>query len=354
MSSRTGCPCGGRASPAFFLLAVLLLTVPVSAVQVPQLSNWTRLPSFPHDVFEAQGSIIGSGVNGWHMVVFGGFRGFPNVTRKAYSMYLNPGGRTRWVPVADLPEPLTHMAQTSHGRFFYGAGGFHGPCPGYSSRSVFRYDRITNRWSRMPSLPAPRAGGGLVYAIRGGRQLLLYSGGLERGRGTDRNAVGDRGTTWRLDLGNLAAGWVDDGALIPEARNHMAGVVSCGRMFWVGGQRLLDEKRGNSNAFTEYVPEQRRWRKGTPLPYGLGHISASTLPFACGVLTVGGIREGRTPSRDVLFWDPETDKWYTVGEYPKAVVTPVCGLINGLLVCATGEGGRQRDVFSTRLTMRTV
>lgn len=351
MTPLAGCP--RWAHIIRLLLPLLLFVVLADAVRLPQLSPWHRLPSYPLGVFEAGGSVLGHPRAGWELVVFGGFSGFPAVTRRVYSLRLHESSlvQSRWTRLSDMPEPLTHMAQASRGRYFFGAGGYRGRFPGPSSRSVFRYDVLMNRWMRLPSLPSARAGGGLVYVHHRGKRLLVYAGGVER---DEQGHVHDRGDTWTLDLGALGRGWVDVDEEMPKRRNHLGAVFACGRLLWVGGQRLLDEDHGNSRAVAEYLPDERKWtsRSVTRLPFPLSHISASVLPFRCGVLIVGGIGTGRRVSRAVLYWEPRTNRWFRVGFFPKAVATPVCGIVDRTLVCATGEGGVKRDVFATTLSMR--
>jgi hypothetical protein len=59
------------------------------------------------------------------------------------------------------------------GRFIVSAGG---EAPGGTIRTVFAYDTRARRWRRLPSLPTPRHGlgvvgaNGRVYVIAGGRQ----------------------------------------------------------------------------------------------------------------------------------------------------------------------------------------
>lgn len=247
-----------------------------------------------------------------------------------------------------MPEPLTHMAQAMDERFFYGAGGYLGDHPGMSVKSVYRFDFVANTWTRLPNLPEPRAGGGMVVI---GNRYLVFSGGLVR---PYRNTccVTDKGTTWALDLFNTAAGWRDDKAPIPSPRNHMAAVKTCGRTFWVGGQHGSNEHTGNSNVVSEYIPWAQKWVPGIVyLPQPFGHISASVLPYKCGIIVVGGTTQNRTLRNEVLWWDPNGNFWRTIGFFPKRVATAVCGLLGDLLVCGAGESWHPDETFSTRLKL---
>jgi len=250
-----------------------------------------------------------------------------------------------------MPLPLTHMAQAMHERYFYGAGGYLGDHPGRSVVNVYRYDFGANKWSSLPNLPEPRAGGGMVVI---GNRWLVFSGGLVR----PNNAISpvfDKGDTWSLDLWNQTKGWKVDSAPIPSPRNHMAGVRTCGRYFWVGGQHKSNENTGNSNVVSEYIPWARKWKPGiVPLPQPFGHISASVLPFRCGIIVVGGTTTRRTMRNQILWWDPRGNFWRHIGNFKKAVATPVCGLLGDLLVCGSGESWHPAENFSTRIKLREI
>lgn len=120
----------------------------------------------------------------------------------------------------------------------------------------------------------------------------------------------------------------------------MAAVETCGRYFWVGGQHGMNEWAGNRRTVNEFLPEEQEWvnRKEIPLQGGLGHVSASVMPFRCGVLVVGGVTRNVKTVNDVLYYMPWNDSWAKIGEFPRKVQTPVCGLKEGILTCGTGGG----------------
>lgn len=60
-------------------------------------------------------------------------------------------------------------------------------------------------------------------------------------------------------------------------------------------------------------------------------------------MTVGGITNGRKHISDVQYWHPSTNKWQTVGQYPHVVATPVCGIVEDELMCATGATDHWED-----------
>lgn len=337
--------------------AVMLMATVSRALKIPQVHRWKKLKQqYPLAVFEAQGDVLGNDQFGWHYTVMGGFTKFPQVTKQVWSIPLfNRNDKTKWTKLAPMPVALTHMAQASHNQIYFGVGGYHGPHPGRSTREVWKYDRVKNKWTWLPRLPARRAGGGLIYYTKGGARHLIYSGGVDRPN-YSMEIHKDYGTTWRLDLDRLHLGWVNENANLPHPRNHMSAVESCGRYFWVGGQRGRDEHDGNSRVVSEYLPAQKKWspKPPAPLPYGLGHISASVFGYRCGILVVAGTTWQRSKTRNILFWEPTQNKWHFIGKFPKRVSTPICGLRKNVLICGTGETHNRREIFFTRISFKNI
>lgn len=315
-----------------------------------KLGEWKQLQAnYPFGVFEAGGGVLNVTKNRWDFIVMGGFKGFPNATSDMYSIQVDPGmvnGKNKWVKRSAMPDPLTHMAQTVDGQYFYGVGGYLGSHPGKSSKSAWRYDIENDTWSRLPNIPERRAGGGLILVFK---RYLIYTSGVDR----PENSMAihnDKPDTWRLDLENLENGWTDDFAPIAKPRNHMGAVASCGRFFFVGGQEGSNEHTGNLVNVDEYDPIKKKWVNGVAqLPEKVGHISASVMPYKCGILVVGGFGQERAKRSDVLWWDPQENKWLIIGQFPTQVATPVCGLLYSRLTCGTGEATRMNEVFTTFL-----
>lgn len=223
------------------------------------------------------------------------------------------------------------MAQAVSGDLFCGAGGYWAAHPGHSVRGVHCYNITANRWRTLPRLPADRAGGGLIIVGR----TLIFAGGCDREHDSLEKHV-DYGDTWTFNMDKPWEGWRDVAAKMPDPRNHMGAVNTCGRLFWVGGQHKEEEVSGNRRSVSEFVLKTRTWRKAAPLPYPLGHISASVMPFRCGVLIVAGVTNGRRSVTDVQWLSPYDGRWHRIGYYPIPVATPVCGLHRDTVMCATG------------------
>jgi N-acetylneuraminic acid mutarotase len=109
-------------------------------------------------------------LNGRLYAVGGRTAGF-DTNLAAFEVY-RPGAR-RWLRLAPVPGKRGGTAAGAVGRFVVSAGG---EAPGGTIRTVFAYDTRSRRWRRLPNLPTPRHGlgvvgaGGRVYVVAGGRQ----------------------------------------------------------------------------------------------------------------------------------------------------------------------------------------
>jgi len=99
---------------------------------------------------------------------------------------------------------------------------------------------------------------------------LVYAGGAERPNPNSPDAV-DYRHTWKLDLGNMGAGWIGK-TDIPFDSNHMSFVTSMDetlteRHFFVGGQVGENEYTGNIKDNYEYDVGSDTWIKLRNMPY---------------------------------------------------------------------------------------
>lgn len=322
-----------------FFLAAVVLSLAIQVTLAVNSVTFNRVfPNYPKKVFEAQGTTLGDKI-----YVMGGFYKFPGTTKEVYRRSLTTAS-AEWEKLAPMPEPLTHMAQAVSGNWFCGAGGYLDRHPGKSVSSVLCYHATTNRWVRLPNLPGDRAGGGMVFHQKNGKNELIFAGGVDR----EFNSLAkhtDFGTTWRLNLNSISQGWQNTGATMPNPRNHMAGVSTCGRYFFVGGQHEESEANGNQDTVSEFLPESNTWKNVAPLPIKLGHISASVISYQCGILVIAGTTQGFKRSSDVFYYSAGTNKWKKVGNLPVACTTPVCGIYGQTVMCATGGGAAKERVY---------
>jgi len=213
----------------------------------------------------------------------------------------------------------------------------------------------SGQWSKLPSLPEGRAGGGMVYDSD--TNSLIFSAGAERPKAGDPNAF-DYRHTWVLNLGNSGAGWKAK-ADIPFLSNHMSFVTVTdaagkSRHIFVGGQVGENEKSGNVADNYEYDVKNDKWIKLKNMPMTRGHAASSTRAMGCGFIIAGGSTNsnGGAKTQDVSFYDIETDSWKKIGDLPTAINTPVCDISpNGYMYC---ESGWANGIFSTRRKIRLV
>jgi hypothetical protein len=215
---------------------------------------------------------------------------------------------------------------------------FTGGHPGPHTDACFVYDHTiapgTNRqWSRLPSLPLGRAGGGLTYSKA--VNAIIYAGGTQSG-------FKDFPDTWMYVLGS-SAGWVKK-ANIPYLSNHKSYVTAIDnmgkeRLFYLGGQKGGNEGNGNVDDNYEYDPVNDRWIAGAKMPFARGHASSSTRAVSCGFIVAAGTRNATGKIKDISYFDIPTNKWTSIGELDGNVNTPVCDIdfVNGYLYCERGK-----------------
>lgn len=212
---------------------------------------------------------------------------------------------------------------------FFSCAKYIGGHPGQAIADCNVYDHNMpsgQQWSPLPDLPAPRAGGGLLYVEQG--NYILFSAGAVRPIVGNANAD-DYGTTWTLSLGQSGANWVQK-ATLPFAANHIS--FASGRdgnnvahHYFMGGQESENEQTGNNKNLYEWIPSTEQWVKRADMPFERGHASSSTTAFGCGfVILAGAINGGKTS--DISYYDIANDSWIKVGDMDSQPKTPVCAI----------------------------
>lgn len=310
------------------------------------------MSAYPIYVGEAQGGMIGN-----DLVVTGGFhRGFATVAVDTYAMSAADGS---WRRMDDFPlaEGMTHAAFAIHGMKMYMCGGYIGGHPGPSSDDCFVYDHSISpgrgkQWSRLPSLPSPRGGGGMTYDTR--YQVLVFAGGATRPVAGIADAI-DHDTTWLLAPGTPEYGWQKQKSF-PLLGNHLSFVNALDskgteHLMYVGGQISEEENDGNLDELYEYDPLDDKWITLATMPFPRGHASASTLAYGCGFIVGGGAVNGngaRKKTDDVSYYDISADSWTQIGTMYFEIKTPICGIHSDYLYCASGYTRRS---FRRKLSM---
>lgn len=284
-------------------------------------------------MFESSGGVLRT-TNAHHLIVAGGYISNSGLTATTavYSLRVT-NAYPKWIQRKPMPRALTHCAQALVNHTMYLCGGFLGKAPGRSVPDCYSYSILSDTWNALPNLPIDVGGGSMVYIKP--INSLFYGGGMRRKEG--RYDGIDMPNTYMLSLDNIKAGWKRK-ANMPNPRNHMAAATVSSRHFFLGGQHSDDEDAGNQATVNEYVYQTNKWFTKAPLPLPLGHIVGSTFAYWNGILTVGGVRNGRKQISNIYYYRVDSNSWTLVGHYPRSVQSPICGLSNLSIHCTTGMG----------------
>jgi non-specific serine/threonine protein kinase len=239
------------------------------------------------------------------IVLVGGLTedGSPSARVDAYSPATD-----RWRRLPDLPAPagVHHALAASDGRRLYVVGGYGDPLGGGGpTRSAYVLEN--GAWHTLPRLPEPRAAGGA--AVLHGK---LYVVGGRAANGLARTAFALDLTTRRWQL-----------TPAPMPREHLAVTSAGGKIYAVGGR--LRGYDTNLRTFESWTPGARRWTRLAPLPGARGGTGAAAA--AGQIVSVGGEAPPGT-IRTVYAFDLTAKRWRRLPDLP----TPR----HGLAVVAVG------------------
>ena len=331
------------------LLLCLLTACDLSSSSLPESEPastpapivWEEVAAAPLARVEGQSTVVGG-----KLYVFGGYTDRSIIPKSFDADVYDPSSDT-WTRLPAMPRPLTHAGTAQDGRNICLAGGVVGSDdPLEASRvkipattEVWRFDTVTQTWSAMPPLPEARGAGALAVLD----EELHYFGGT----GEDRyQEVGehwalplDGSTTWR----SLAP--------LPNPRNHLAGIVVGNAIYAIGGQHGHNETLVTQASVQRYDPITDTWVERASLPYGLGHISNSTVEVDGLVYIVGGETGSYGSYTDnVLVYNPELDVWSATTPYPRPENSLVGGTIGNNIFITGGSEGSLRTTKGTLVT----
>lgn len=304
------------------------------ATFTPATIVWEEVATAPLGRSEGQSAVVGD-----KLYVFGGYTDYTFVPKSFASDVYDPDSDT-WKRLPDTPRPLTHAGTAEDDQNIYLAGGVVGPNdPDEAGKvkipaiaEVWRFNTATSEWSAMPPLPEPRGAGALV--VLGGD--LHYFGGT----GEDRyQSVGEH---WALPLDGSSA-WRAL-APLPNPRNHLAGIVIDNSIYAIGGQQGHNETLVTQASVQRYDPASDSWVELASLPYGLGHISNSTVEVGGRIYVVGGETSEGVFSDDVLVYDPELDAWSPTNAYLRAENALIGGAVGSSIFITGGSEWSLRTV----------
>jgi len=260
---------------AFCALAALTFSLPARA-------GWNTLTAMPQPA-------TGTAVEAIDGIVYfaGGFNGANLATLQAYDPTTNS-----WTALADLPGP--RYAGDGAGVInsqLYVAGGWT-QSPPLPNDTLFVYDRPTDRWSSLASMPHLSACGatgvidGKLYVTTACNGFSGYTSLLD---------VYDPGTDSWTSLANSAS---------PHSQ-PAAGVIN-DKLYVAGGLR----GDGNvTNLLEVFDPATNQWATLAPMPRGV--VSSASAVLNGRLYVFGGQPAGGRSINLVQVYDPHTNRWAT-------------------------------------------
>ena len=301
-------------------------------------SSWQPLAAMPQARFEAASAVVDD-----TLYLFGGYGTGVKSSSHVWAFDL---AKNEWRQLQDMPSAITHMNTVVDGRTVWIAGGFKDGYPGKAIGEVWKYDVDKNTFAAAPSLPEPRAGGGLALAGRG----LNYIGGLMKDRDTDS------ADHWVLDLNDTgnSAKW-KSAAAMPAPRNQFGTLTYEGKIYVLGGQFHHDSRSGkpalDQPRVDIYDPATDSWSSGPELPRPHSHAEGSTFLHDGRIFMIGGRSVIRA---EAAIWVLSAGEWSQLSDLPNPMVGPAARIIEGRLVVAGGSqsGGEPQPAVWARTMSR--
>jgi non-specific serine/threonine protein kinase len=268
--------------------AAIALSVPAFAAASPAPA-WQEAAPMP----TPRGEVAAAAVAG-EIAVVGGFvadgRNSPLV--HAYSPRTN-----RWRRLPDLPASVDHaMAAVYRGRLYvlggYGVGR-------EKRRTAWVLDH--GRWRALPPMPAGRAAAGAAVI---GSRLYVVGGVGPAGLAQQAFALDLRRRRWSTIAG-------------PTPREHLGVTAFGGRVYALAGRRAGIDT--NLTVLESYTPGARSWTALPPIPDPRGGTAAAALKGQ--IVSAGGEEPGGTIA-DVYAYDIGAQRWRRLPDLP----TPRHGL----------------------------
>jgi Kelch motif len=319
------------------------------------VGGWESVgPKYPFSTDEAEGLIIGN-----DLVQFSGYtQRFASATNFTYAKDITiPGSAWRRMGNVPVEIALTHVASVLIGTKVYICGGYTGISGGRHSPDCFVYDHSLppgpGQWSTtaIPSLPHGGTGGaGMIYDAAS--NSLFYTGGAQRFSLGSKEAT-DLTNTFKYSFSDPSVGWVPSTPL-PYSGNHLSYVThrlgGQERHFFLAGQETEFERNVSRSDHFEFIPSNETWIRRASLPFGRGHMSASTRAIGCGFLIAGGSINSPPPYRaytrtnDVSYYDIPTNTWTSIGIVPVAAASPIADIHPDGYMYYTDDTLRRRKI----------
>jgi N-acetylneuraminate epimerase len=333
----------------------LVLTL-VAALNAADPLTWKQLAPLPNKLGVA-GAF--AGVSGGALLVAGGanfpdkmsWEGGAKIWHDEVFVLEKPGGA--WRMAGRLPKPLGYGVAVSHARGVICVGGSDAR-QHQASVQVLRWNKGRLDIESLPSLP--HAGANQSGALVG--DTLYVAGGT-----TTPTATNALNNFFSMDLKAKQPRWQTQEPWPGSARMLATAGAHSGSFSLFGGAALKPDVDGKPvrewlRDAWRYTPGQG-WKRIADLPR-VAVAAPSPAPLVDGRLLILGGDDGaqvNTPPtqhggfrRNILAYDPKTDRWEQLGEIPFAHVTTTAVQWRERLVVPSGEirpGVRSPEVWSS-------
>lgn len=254
-------------------------------------SPWLQGPSLAELRDEPRAVTIGDSV-----YLVGGITAIEEIRKDTYLLEATDE-LTRFDPdsgdyekLAPLPLPLNHVGLTTYRGDIYVAGGYSRRNDIDTSRAFFRYDPGTDRWSRLPDMPAPRAAGAVGVL---GQRLIWAGGAINSTARSEVYAYDFRSRRWS-QLPSMHA-----------RREHVGEATLDGKLYVLGGRAPQSLAVDTAERLD---PRTNRWETLPPMPVPTGGLAAVSLGDAVLALS-GGDDAAETVTGAVQEFNPVQDEW---------------------------------------------
>jgi N-acetylneuraminic acid mutarotase len=246
--------------------------------------------------------------------------GYPASRQTSRTVQVYDISSDRWQLGPDLPQPNNHgMAAAVNGKVYLIGGQVTDDQEGASAAAtVYELDLAKGAWVTKAPMPTARSGG--VAVVYGGK---IYVAGGRVPRGNDFAVYDPAADLWEV-LPNL-----------PSQRNHITGAAIDGRIHIVGGRLGNGLSPVKSDAHEVFDPQTQTWTTAAPMLRGRSGMNG-VVAQGCFHVWGGEAPTGMTPDHD--YYDPRTDKWFSLRNMP----IPVHGVVGAAfvdgLIWVTGGG----------------
>jgi hypothetical protein len=246
--------------------------------------------------------------------------GYPSSRVTSRTVQIYTIASDSWQLGPELPQPNNHgMAASVNGRIYLIGGQVTDDQQGASAAAtVYELDPANGVWVEKAPMPTARSGG--VAVAHDGK---IYVAGGRVPRGNDFAVYDPATNQWEVLPG------------LPSQRNHITGAAINGRIHIVGGRLGNGLSPEKSDAHEVFDPQARTWATAAPMLRGRSGINGA-VARGCFHVWGGEAPTGMTPDHD--YYDPRTNKWWSLRKMP----IPVHGVVGSAfvddLIWVTGGG----------------